>query len=63
MLKPCDYQDLPQAAKDLISDEQKTYLDEFTFYQCYNLGKPIQLFEAWYADELLATWDDKGWIW
>jgi hypothetical protein len=46
---------LPQAAQDLISPEQRSYIDEFTFLL---VGDTIQ---AWYGGELLACWNGKGW--
>lgn len=54
---PVQYGDLPQEAQALIGDEQKTYLDEFRFWQ-----DSFGYIEAEYADELLATWDGHGWM-
>ena len=50
------FADLPDRAKDLISPEQQSYIDEFTFI--YDEG----YIEAWYAGELLAYWNGSGWI-
>jgi len=49
--------DLPQEALDAISEEQKSYLDEFEFIQ---LAEDNRI-EAWYAGDLLACWDGEGW--
>jgi len=55
MAKEIAFDKLPQAAKDLISEEQKSYIDEFKFYMRH------PYIEAWYADELIATWNGKAW--
>jgi hypothetical protein len=52
---PVPFEKLPEQAQALISDEQKSYIDEFTFY--YVDG----LIQAHYAGELLAVWDGHGW--
>jgi hypothetical protein len=56
MLQKVDYQDLPERAKALISDDQKSYIDEFSFY--WEDG----VYQAFYAGELLATWNGSGWL-
>jgi hypothetical protein len=58
MIKPISFDDLPQAAKDGISEQQKSYIDEFTFLTSED-GSRI---EAWYAQKLLAIWDGQGWM-
>jgi hypothetical protein len=50
-----NFDDLPAAAQAGISQEQKSYIDEFSFY--YQDG----LIEGFYAGELLAVWDGHGW--
>ena len=53
-----EYQELPIEAQDLIDDQQKSYIDEFQFFYD-NISHRI---EAWYAGELLATYDGYGWM-
>jgi hypothetical protein len=50
------FDDLPKEAQDLISEDQKTFLDEFHFWK-----DSFGYIEAEYAGELLATWDGHGW--
>lgn len=47
---------LPKAAWDLISEDQKSYIDEFTFYQL-----PNGHIAGHYAGECLAVWNGSGW--
>lgn len=54
-MKTISYSELPDEAQALISDEQRTFIDEFTFV--WNDG----LIEAWYAEEILAVFDGHGW--
>jgi hypothetical protein len=51
------YTELPKEAFDMISDEQKSYIDEFTFYKDEN-----DVIQAEYANEIIATWSGEGWI-
>lgn len=51
------HRDLPKAAWKKISAAQKSYIDEFKFYERTNGD-----IEAWYAGELLAVWNGKGWV-
>ncbi len=54
-------EELPPAALALMSDEQRSYLDEFEFRQCISPASPDRI-EAWYAGQLLATWNGTGWV-
>jgi hypothetical protein len=56
MAEKIDFESLPQAAQDGLSDDQKSYIDEFTFIK----RKPFTI-DAWYAEELLAVWDKTRW--
>jgi hypothetical protein len=47
---------LPPEALALISERQRSYIDEFTFYKRSN-GH----IDAWYAGELLSTFNGFGW--
>jgi len=47
---------LPKPALALISRRQRSYLDEFVFFQL-----PYGYIEGWYAGELLALWNGKSW--
>lgn len=49
------YTQLPPEALMLISDRQKTYIDEFSFIE--DEGK----ITAMYGGEALAIWDGVGW--
>jgi hypothetical protein len=48
---------LPPEAWDLISLQQQSYIDEFSFYR-----EDDDYIEAWYADELLAIWNGMSWV-
>src|SRR6266699_3650162 len=54
--KEISYAELPEQAKNLISEEQKSYLDEFSFLQSEDGN-----IAAWYAGEVLAVWNGSGW--
>lgn len=47
---------LPAAALRKMSAAQRSYIDEFTFKR-----RPNGHIEGWYAGQLLAVWDGKGW--
>ena len=53
---PIAFRSLPLKARNRISRRQRSYIDEFTFFE--RLSGNI---EAWYAGELLAVWDGIGW--
>lgn len=50
------FEDLPKEARDLISDDQISYIDEFMFLQRTD-GRVA----AHYAGEIIAVWDGAGW--
>lgn len=50
------FEDLPPEAQAGFSDDQLSYIDEFTFYYRDGLG-----LECHYAGEVLAVWDGYGW--
>jgi hypothetical protein len=54
--KKVSFSELPKLAQDLISPEQKSYIDEFTFY-LMNDGDYV----AEYAEEILAVFSGTGW--
>ncbi len=47
---------LPQKALELMSIRQKSYIDEFRFFQI-----PKSIIECWYGDELLSLYYDESW--
>jgi len=61
---------LPKKALNLISQTQQSYTIEVGVFFCTRLiaidefiflwYSPTKI-DAWYADELLATWDGEGW--
>jgi hypothetical protein len=57
MSNKISYKDLPATAWAKISERQKTYIDEFSFYK-----QKDGSIQAYYAGELVATWDGKSWI-
>jgi len=57
MRKLITFQDLPMRAQKLISKRQQSYIDEFTFF-----WQSPRFIEAWYAGELLAVFDGRGWL-
>lgn len=58
-MDPIDYADLPEEAKACISEEQKSYIDEFSFFK-RNEGVN-ETIVCWYAGEVLAVWDGQAW--
>lgn len=55
-MTPISWKDIPQEAKDLISKEQQSYQDEFTWYRVGH-----DYIAAYYAGECLAVWDGREW--
>jgi hypothetical protein len=55
-MKRLTEQELPKEALDLMSETQRSYIDEFEFIETES-GK----IHAWYAGELLAVWTGKSW--
>lgn len=55
MKKLLKFEDLPKEAQAGLSEDQVSYIDEFTFYEN---GEVI---EGWYAGDLLAVWQGQGW--
>lgn len=51
---------LPIEALLLISERQRSYIDEFVFYQYHTRAGVVYL--AWYADSFIAQWDGSAWI-
>jgi hypothetical protein len=47
------FSDLPAAAQDAFSEDQKSYIDEFSFELDRSSGNLIDCF---YAGEVLMTW-------
>lgn len=50
------FSSLPEKAKDGFSEDQLSYIDEFTFY--WFADNDI---ECWYAGECLATFNGNAW--
>lgn len=57
-MKEIKFEELPEAAKNGISDDQQSYADEFIFV----LHEKTGMIEAYYAEELLAVFDGKVWV-
>ena len=55
-MKKILYEDIPLEAREVISEDQKSYIDEFTFYRIGN-----DCIVAYYAGECLAVWDGMEW--
>jgi hypothetical protein len=55
--KKISYKDLPPIALKRISARQRSYIDEFTFY---DIGGGHYL--AYYAGQPIGTWDGSSWI-
>lgn len=55
-MKTITFDELPDEAKNGISEEQQSYIDEFQF-QTDEFG----YIQAWYGGEFLGYWDNHGW--
>lgn len=51
-----DSNELPVEALALFSEDQLSYLDEFSF-----IREESGMIQGWYAGQLLAVWDGEGW--
>jgi hypothetical protein len=58
-MQPISHTELPPEALEAFSEDQKSYLDEFSFYRSPS-GRMI---ECWYAGEQLAFWDNQDQRW
>lgn len=57
-----NYAELHPIALALISDEQMSYIDEFSFFVYPSRTCGDEKYEAWYAGELLVIWNGSGWF-
>jgi hypothetical protein len=52
------FESLPEAAKAGFSEDQLSYIDEFSFYRYNNDDNDI---EAWYGGKPFCLWNGKMW--